>query len=311
MANEKFGTDQAFWWDAQGGSSWRQAGLVTGGGPADAPEIEERFGINGEGLASVGLQVGGGSVEFEPCGDGWDLIDRIVTPTAGVFGKLKFAFDTGHREHIHQNCYVSHIELSVGAQSRLTCKFDWMYLAPRVTASPPADWDAAMSDPWVLEGFESGLTFGSTNGYADGIWSAASGVDLAVTDFTLQVDYPVVYTFSISGRSGSGSPSEGKRVPRDLVHNNKQSVTVPALNMMVPPTINHELDYPYRDIALSFSGTTNDGTAKTVAFSVPGMMWNGGPSEEFQPNDTDVAIWSCGLRWSNKKSSPLTYTVTT
>jgi len=309
MANEKFSTDQSFWFDLHGGSSWRQAGLVTGGGPNDGYDIAERAGINGEELARAGIQSGGGSIQFLPCGDGWDLITYIVTPDTGVFRALKFALDTGHREVVHDNCYVTQFEFTANAQGECSASFDYLYMPPRLTTGGPSTWDTALSSPWNMEGWEAGITFGSTTGYADGYWTAATAVNLGVQTFTLQVQYPVTYTYDLAGRSGTGSPAEGKRLPRALRHLNSQKVMLSTLDVLVPPTSNLERDYPNRDITFSFSGTTNDSSPKTIAFSSSGMMWDGRPTEDYVTDETTPVIWSCGLRPANKKSTTLTYSV--
>lgn len=283
MAGGYTGGDQWAAWKTAVGATWAPLGVVTGGGPTDGYDLIERNGITSEEILRAGIMDLGGSHEIILTADATDLLTAICKDDGALPDPLDIDCDWGYYAAQHDDAYVTKAELALGVGDPLTLKMDHIAMPPKATSASSGPLD--LTDPWNFEAWECSVLFGSD--------------DYEVQKLVFAWEYPGIDFYD----SVRVRVDEAKRFPAGIRTKGLMRWRITTLELLAPPTIDLEADYPDRNIEVTIAATNNSTSPVTVTLAVTGAMWAGRPSVKFGSKDDEVVTWSMGLAPGHKKTS--------
>jgi len=288
MAGESTGADQWCNWQTAAGGSWLPLGVASGG-PTDGYDLRPRKTIGGEEVQRAGVTTRGAELQTILYPDSLALLEAICPAAGALPALLDFDWDVGLDAGADDDASVQWFELTLANEQPIGLNFGYIAMPPGGTAGASGG-DTALTDAWNFEDWESEVVFGSSH--------------YGVQSVTFRVDFPgIFFSHDTDGRTTY------LRTPRSVVRSGKQRASVTRLEMLVPPTINLNANYPNRDIAVGIAATNNSAAPLTVTADLTGLMWDGKPKREYVLDESELVVWSGSLTPARRSASYLAVTV--
>jgi len=253
MATE-LGREQIFNWDTQSGSSYKRAGIITGGPGNDTDNPWEEFsGIAGD-FVKRALEVEPkGGVEFWATNQTKALLQyglRASWPN-GALTECKFQVGTLTKLITHENAKISSINFEVASRQPLKCGVNWWAL---IDAASAAGTQAGTAPTDVMMWYDGSVTIGGTT--------------LGCTRISGSVENGLEWDDDCDARIATA-----KRQKKGILHG-WETHTIEA-EVKAPPSYDIDADAPAKDIALVVVASDNAVTPNTITFTYANLAYGG------------------------------------